>query len=121
MIELKVRFIKRLYGTSESNFSVFAAIPASRKYEHLVKKNKYGNFSISGDFSLDDNELDNVYTVTIEEDITSRYDSSYKLIKLHYELPESADEQWDYLLNSGVVPINIYFSIEREFSQKIRY
>lgn len=118
MIELKVRFIKRLYGTSESNFSVFAAIPASRKYEHLVKKNKYGNFSISGDFSLDDNELDNVYTVTIEEDVTSRYDSSYKLIKLHYELPESADEQWDYLLNSGVVPINIYFSIEREFSQK---
>lgn len=118
MIELKVRFIRRLYGHPDGNFSVYAAVPARREDSHLVKENKYGNFSVSGDFYLEDNELDNVYTVTIEEDVASRYPSSYKLTKFHYELPESAAGQWDYLLTSGIVPIATYFAIEKEFDKK---
>lgn len=118
MIELKIRFTKRIYGSEDSNFSVYAAVPATRKDSYLVRENKYGNISISGDFFLDGNELDNVYTVTIQEDFNSKYPSSYKLIKIHYELPKSAKDQWEYLFNSGVVPMGTYFEIEKVFNRK---
>ena len=89
-----MRFTKRLYGTADSDFSIFAAELVDHEDEGLIKVNKrYGNFSISGDFSLSDDEIGSVHTVTIEEDLGSKYPNSYKLIKLHYELPEDAKSQ----------------------------
>lgn len=119
-IEMQVKFIKRLYGTSDSSFSIFSAEPANFEDRRKVKMDRrYGTFSVSGDFALEDNEIGSILTVTIEEDYTSRYPNSYKLIKLHYELPSDAKSQWDYLKNSNIVPFNTYLAIENEFGKNV--
>lgn len=116
--KLNVRFTKRLYGTPDSDFSIFAAELVDHEDEGLIKVNKrYGNFSISGDFSLSDDEIGSVHTVTIEEDLGSKYPNSYKLIKLHYELPEDAKSQWKYLRDGNIVPFGIYLSIKNTFKK----
>ncbi|HHT97143.1 MAG TPA: AAA family ATPase [Clostridiales bacterium] len=117
MIKVNVKFIKRLYGTPDSEYSVFSAEPATYKDKNLVKENRYGNFKIVGEFSLDDSEIGAIYTVTLKEEVGSRYPNSYKLIKIHYELPKGAKEQWEYLRNGNIVPLGTYLSIENTFSQ----
>lgn len=117
-IELNVKFTRRLYGTPDSDFSIFAAEPVTREDRKKVKVNKaYGNFSISGNFSLEDNEIGGVYTVTLEEDLTSKYPNSYKLIKLHYSLPKDAKSQWKYLESGNIVPFSVLFALEDHFKK----
>ena len=116
--KLRIRFEKRLYGTDDGDFSIFAASLVDREDLRKIKTNKaYKNFSISGEFSLSESELGNIFTVTIEEDIGSRYPNSYKLIKLHYELPTSAEEQWKYLEMGSIVPLMSFLSIEDHFKK----
>lgn len=115
MIEVRIRFIKALYRSD--TFSIYSAEAADLKDSRLVKENDYGNFTISGDYSLDDEDLGTVYKVSIEEDYASRYPNSYKMHKIHYEFPTTAIEQWRYLKDSNVVPIGTYLSIKKEFSK----
>lgn len=116
MIELEVKFTKRLYGTPDGDYSVFTAELVNFEDSGKVKENKrYGNFTISGNFSLEDNEIGSVFTVTIEEDIKARYPNSYKLIKLHYEFPTDPGAQWDYLENSNLLPIGTFMNVKKTF------
>lgn len=117
-IEIKVLFTKRLYGTPDGDFSVFAAVPATNKDKKKVELNRYGNFTISGDYALDDSELGKPFTATIQEDHSSKYQNSYKLLQLHYEFPETAIEQWQYLENSDVVSYRILMNLMETFSHK---
>lgn len=117
-IEMQVRFVRRLYGTPDGSFSVFSAEPANYEDKSKVKVNRaYGTFTLTGDFSLDDNEIGSVLTVTIEEDYSSKYPNSYKLIKLHYELPTDAEAQWAYLRDGNIVPFGTYLAIENKFAK----
>ena len=114
--KLDIKFTKRLYGTEDGDYSIFAAKLADYENKNLVKTNKkYGTFSISGDFSLSDDEIGAIQTVTIEEDLNSKYPNSYKLIKIHYEFPKDAKSQWRYLENGNIVPFRVYLSIENTF------
>lgn len=117
MIELSVRFVKRIYGKPDGNFSVFSAETVDTEGERLIEENRFGNFTIAGDFTIDDDELGGVYTVTIEKDYNSKYPSSYKMIKLHYEFPKTAKEQWDYLENGNIVPFGTFLSIKKTFDK----
>lgn len=117
MIELSVKFVKRLYGTPDGDFSVFAAEAANYKEAKKVKENKYGNFTISGDYSLTDEEIGTVFTVTIEEDYNAKYPNSYKLIKLHYDFPKDPETQWTYLENSNIIPLRTFLEVSRTFKK----
>lgn len=121
MIELEVKFTKRLYGTPDGDFSVFTAELVNFEDSGKVKENKrYGNFTISGNFSLDDSEIGSVFTVTIEEDFKSKYPNSYKLMKLHYEFPSDPDAQWEYLENSNLLPIGTFINVRKTFGHSER-
>lgn len=117
MIELSVRFVKRLYGTPDGDFSIFAAEVVNLEDAKKIKENKYGNFTISGNYSLNDDEIGSVFTVTIEEDYNARYPNSYKLIKLHYDFPKTAEAQWEYLENSKIIPLRTLIQIKRTFKR----
>lgn len=120
-IELQVKFAHRIYGTPDGNYSVFSAEPANLKDRNKVKINRrYGTFTIAGDYAIEDDEIGSVFTVTIEEDYASRYPNSYKMIKLHYELPSDAEAQWDYLRNSNIVPLGTYHAIENVFDENVK-
>lgn len=116
-VELNVRFKKKLYGSEDGDFSIFSAEPASTKDSRLVDENKYGTISISGDFFIQEEELGRKFKVTIEEDYNSKYPNSYKLLKLHYEFPSDPKEQWDYLKNSGLMPLGTFIELKRHFAQ----
>lgn len=116
--KLRIRFEKRLYGTDDGDFSIFSASLVDREDSRKIKTNKkYKDFSVSGEFALSESELGNIFTVTIEEDIGSRYPNSYKLIKLHYELPTNAEDQWKYLEMGSIVPLMSFLSIEDHFKK----
>lgn len=115
--KIEVKFIKRLYGTEDGDFSIFSAKPVKDSDKNLVKVDRrFGSFSVSGDFALNNSDLNKIHTVTIEEDFSSKYANSYKLIKLHYELPKDAAGQWRYLEQGGIVPPGTLLSIERHFN-----
>lgn len=117
--KLKVKFVRRLYGTPDSDFSIFAAELVDNADKRIISVNKrFKTFSVSGDFSMSDEEMKSVHTVTLEEDLTSRYPNSYKLLKIHYELPTDAKSQWSYLENGGIVPFTTFLSIRREFKKE---
>lgn len=116
MIELEVKFTRRLHGTPDGEFSIFAAELVNFEDSGKVKENeRYGNFTISGNFALENDEIGSVFTVTIEEDIGSRYPNSYKLIKLHYEFPSDPGAQWNYLENSNLLPIGTFMNVKKTF------
>lgn len=117
MIEVNVKFKKKLYGTSDGNFSIFSAESATFADSKKVKENNYGNFTISGDYFLTDEELGQVFTVTIEEDLTAKYPNSYKLIKLHYDFPKDAEAQWTYLENSNIIPLRTIIELGKVFKR----
>ena len=119
MIEVNVKFKKKLYGSPDGDFSVFSAEPASRDDAALIKENKYGNISISGDYFIDESEFGRSFKVTIEEDYSSKYEGSYKLMRLHYEFPSDPASQWEFLRDSGILTFGIYNKIKKTFSQKI--
>ena len=81
----------------------------------LFCENKYGNFGISGDFHVAEEEFGKIFTVTIEEDYNSKYPNSYKLIKLHYEFPDNPREQWEFLESGNIVPLNVFIKIKKAF------
>lgn len=117
--EVSVKFVRRLYGTEDGDYSVFAAELVNFEDTRKIRVNKrYGNFSIAGDFSLENSEIGSVYTVTIEEDLGAKYPNSYKLIKLHYDLPKDSSAQWDYLENSNIVSYNNFLAIRRTFKEE---
>lgn len=115
MIEVRVKFIKCMYGNEDSNFSVYSAEPANKMESRKVKENKYGNFTMSGDFHVAEEEFGKIFTVTIEEDYNSKYPNSYKLIKLHYEFPDNPREQWEFLESGNIVPLNVFIKIKEAF------
>lgn len=121
MIEVSVRFQMRLYGAPDGDYSVFSAEAATSEDARKINENKHGNFTIAGEYSLTDEELGMVFTVTIEEDYASRYPNSYKMIKLHYEFPKEAAAQWEYLESSNIIPKRTMLHISRTFkrSEKI--
>lgn len=120
MIKLNVKFIRRLYGTEDGEFSIFAVEPVSANDFEKVKINDYGNFTVSGEFSLDDSEMGTSYTVDIQEDHKSKYPNSYKLIKLHYTLPTSAKDQWEYLIEGRFVHIEEYFKLRNALGKQTK-
>lgn len=115
MLKLNVRFIKRVYGVEDGDFSVISAETVDAEGSRLVRESRYGNFTVAGNFAIDDDEIGDVFKVTIEEDSTSRFPNSYKFIKIHYEFPDNAKEQWQYLKSGNIVPLATYLSIEKAF------
>lgn len=118
MIELKVKFKRKLFGNPDGDYSIFSAEPASMEDLRLVNENRYGSISISGDYFIAEEEMDRTYKVTIQEDYTSKYPNSYKLIRLHYEFPTDHKEQWDYLKDSGLMPLRTFLELKKHFSSK---
>lgn len=118
MIEVSVRFTRRLFGKEDGDFSIFAAEPADSESSKKVSvDDRYGNFSISGDFSLTDEEIGMIYTVTITEDYKSSHKNSYKLVKIHYDFPKTAKAQWTYLENSNILPLMTFLSVKQTFKK----
>lgn len=113
MIKIKARFVKRLYGTADGDFSVISAEPVENI--GAIKRNKYGTFTINGNFSIDDEEIGNVFTLSVEEDINSKFPNSYKFLKMHYEFPDNAKEQWKYLKSGNLVSPVAYNGIKNCF------
>lgn len=116
MIELNVKFKKKLFGEEDGDFSVFSAEPATLKDARLVNANKYGSFTISGDYYIEKNEFSRTFKVSIEEDYSSSYPNSYKMIRIHYEFPTDPQEQWKYLEDSGLVSLLTFREIRKAFS-----
>lgn len=115
MIEVGVKFKKRLYGSPDGDFSVFKAEALTPEDSRKVSEDKRGEFSIAGEFSLSDDELGVPFTVTIKEDYSSKYPNSYKMVKLHYDFPNTADAQWEYLKNSNIIPRISMINISKTF------
>lgn len=115
--KVDVKFVKRFYGTEDGDYSIFSTELVNSSDRAFIDVNRrFNNFSVTGDFSLSDSELGDIFTVTIEKDLSSRYPNSYKLIKIHYELPSDPDSQWDYLENGGLIPFGLFMKIEKHFS-----
>lgn len=117
MKEVNVRFIKRIYGTEDGDFSIFSAEPATGDDLRYVSINDYGNFTIAGNYSLEDSELGTPYKVSIEEDRSARYPNSYKLVKLHYSLPKDAAGQWEYVEGGDVFPLSVLLALRKKFGR----
>lgn len=117
MIELNVRFLRRMYGTEDSDFSVFSVEAADFEGLKKVKQNKYGNFSVSGEFTISDDEIGRVFKVTLEENFSPAYPNSYKLTKLHYEFPKDPELQWKYIEDNDIFPLQIYSEIKKKFKK----
>lgn len=118
-LELRVRFLRKLY--SSEDFSIYSAEATEFEGFQKVKSNDYGSFTISGEYTLDEEDIGSVHKVTIEEDYSSKYPCSYKMLKIHYEFPTSAQEQWKYLKDGNIVPPMTYNAIAKTFkkTQKI--
>lgn len=116
MVKLKVRFTAKLFASPEG-FSVYAAEPTLEyKKAKVIKLNKYGNFTVSGNYSIEQNEMNNkVFTISIEEDLKAKYPCSYRMVEIHYEFPNSAKEQWLFLKESNIVTTNQYVNLKRKF------
>lgn len=118
MIEVSIRFTRRLFGKPDGTYSIFAAEPVDLGEAKKVSVDKrYGNFSISGDFALTDEEIGMVYTVTIIEDHKSSHQNSYKLVKIHYDFPKDAKAQWTYLENSNILPMMTFLEVKSTFNK----
>lgn len=116
MKTIDVYFIKKMFQ-SEEGFSVCAAQPTA-EFMHDVKLNNYGNVSISGNFEIEDYEIGGKkFTVTIEEDYTSKYPNSYRMVKIHYDYPSTPREQWYLFQKGGFVPEKTYKNFFNEFSR----
>lgn len=96
-MEIRVKFKRKLFGSEDGDFSVFSAEPVAKDRNKVSVSKEYGTFTISGNYYIQNNELDKEFTVTIFEDDKSRYPNSYELVRLHYDLPETAKEQWSHL------------------------
>lgn len=118
MIEIGVKFTKRLYGSPEGDFSVFKAEALTPEDSRKVSEDYRGEFSINGDFSLSDDEIGTPFTVTIKEDYGSKYPNSYKMVKLHYSFPKDAESQWLYLEGSKIIPRNTLHELSKVFTRK---
>lgn len=115
-LKLKVKFIRRIYGESDSEFTIFAAEPLNNKSK--VRTNKYKNITISGDFNIDDNDLRRPVEVTVVEDVKSKFPGSYKIVRLHYDFPKTAKEQWSYLESSNILPESVVFQLDDHYKRK---
>lgn len=117
MIDVKVRFTKKLFS-SEEGFSVYSAVP-THEYKKLVELSDYGNFTISGNYVIDESELHKkVFHVSIEEDVRAKYPCSYKMNKIHYTFPEKAEEQWDFIREADLVTGLQYMNLSNHFDEK---
>lgn len=116
MIKLKVTFTKRIFANSDG-FSIYGATPTP-DYKNVIELSNYGNVTVSGDFTIDDKEMNNkVFTITIDEDLKARYPHSYKMVKIHYEFPDDAKEQWTFLLDSDLVTPMQYMNLHDKFKE----
>lgn len=115
MLELNVKFVKRLFGDPEGDYSVFSAKTVDSDGARKVSPGRQGTFTIAGNYSLDDSEIESIVRVTIEEDYKSRYPNSYKIVKIHYEFPSDPKLQWEYLENSNIIPTRIVGNIKETF------
>lgn len=117
MIKLKVKFTNKLFS-NDDGYSIIGAMPIAED-KKLVDLNKFGTITISGNFTIDDEELHRkVYTLSIEEDYKSKYPNSYKLLEIHYDFPNKAKDQWDYLKNSSLVTTLQFNSLKKTFTSK---
>lgn len=78
-MKVKCQVIKQLFLNQESGYRILSCIPLPPFSEGL-KTNKYGSFSLSGN-NLSTLNFDE-YELEIEEIANSKYDASYKLVKL---------------------------------------
>lgn len=117
MIDVNVRFLRRMYGTEDSDFSVFSVEAADFESLKKVKQNKYGNFSVSGEFTVSDDEIGRVFKVSLEENFSQAYPNSYKLTKIHYEFPKDPDMQWKYIEDNEIFPLAIYSEVKKKFKK----
>lgn len=117
MIDVKVRFTKKLFS-SEEGFSVYAASP-THEYKRAVELTDFGNFTISGNYVIEDSELHKkVFHVSIEEDVRAKYPCSYKMDKIHYTFPEEAVEQWEFIKEADLVTALQYMNLKSHFNEK---
>ena len=72
--KVDVRFVKRFYGTEDGDYSIFSTELVNSSDKSFIDVNRrFNNFSVTGDFSLSDSERGDIFTVTIEKDLSSRY------------------------------------------------
>lgn len=117
MIEIGVKFKKRLYGTDDGDFSVFSAEALTPEDSRKVNEDRRGEFRIAGEYSLSQDEIGIPFTVTIKEDYNAKYPNSYKMVKLHYDFPKDSKSQWEYLESSKIVPVKTLFEMSKVFSK----
>ncbi len=119
LIKIKVKFVRKIYA-NDQGFSVYGAKPVERNKE--IELNKYNNITISGDYSIDESDFDKkTFTVSIEPDLKAKYDGSYKMGTIHYEFPEDAKSQWQFLFESNITTPMRVSALEHHFkkSEKI--
>lgn len=117
--KIKVKFTRKLFENS-NGFSVYAAEPTA-KYRDDVMLNQYGNISLSGDFQIQEHEMFfKVFTVTVEHDVKAKYKGSYRLIQIHYDFPDNAEEQWEFLREGDLVTYRQYLNIADFFGRSVK-
>lgn len=116
---LNVRFTKTLYGTADGNFSVVAAMPHGESIWD-IRVNDRGSIVITGDFYIPRGDMGKVFDVTIKEDTKSKYENSWKLVRINYGIPTEAKEQWEYLLNTKLVTQKQYASLRATYSPDVK-
>lgn len=118
MTEIKARFMRKLFSNEETGFSVYSAEPVL-KDQKKVMISKWGTITVSGNFSVDEEELgERYFRMDIDLDPTSKYAGSYTLGRIHYDFPTKASEQWNFLNEANLVTTNQYKSLQKAFTRK---
>jgi exodeoxyribonuclease V alpha subunit len=91
-IELKIRPVKQLFYSEESNYGIYACETDERG---KVKYNTYGNFSIKGNtIKL---TLDQEYSASILEKKDNKYGVYYEIERIYEDIPTDVSKQRKYL------------------------
>lgn len=116
MIELRVTFRKKVFANDEG-FSIYGAEPI-KEDKGKVELSKYGGFSVSGEFAIEESEMnDKIFRITMEEDVRAKYPNSYKMVRIHYDFPSDPKEQWKFLVDSNLATSRQYMNLLAEFSK----
>ena len=112
-IECKAIFTKKVYS-GEDGYAVYSAKLAEDN--DYIQLSSYNNFSISGDFSIEQNDLDKkVFTINVEPDYSGKYQNSYNMVSISFDFPSTSKEQWAFLRESNLVTQNRYTAIKNTF------
>lgn len=104
ILDIDVRVEQVIRYKEDSNWGMFACVPANFEDYDKVTLNKYGNMSVVGVAHLLD--VNSIYKLKAEVTQSKDWGTQYKIIRIRQEMPVTPEQQKEYV-GSFVTPLQL--------------